>query len=198
MKLSITMAFTFIHYFFLDGHDVQHLGRIEGGSSTTIPFTNKFRHTVEERTPTSEFERPEAISGPIEICSKSGVKPGDDYPEDAITTEIFSQDAVPTETCDLHVEEDFEMRMWSPGYSYRDALRSELFIEIKPRRAARLLPLKQVHQVGILLRALQVPLDRAGAPHPKSDSLSPICPPRSISFGVHNRVVQAYSCIYLP
>lgn len=86
------------------GHDVQRLGRIEGGSSTTIPFMNALLPAVEERTPASEFERPEGISGPIEICSKSGLNPGDDCPEDAITIEIFPQDAVPTETCDLHVE----------------------------------------------------------------------------------------------
>lgn len=84
------------------GHDIPKLGRISGGSGTTIPFMNEIMSQVLADREPLDFVRPPGISGPISICSKSGLRPGDDCPSDTIVGEIFPTEMVPHEKCDLH------------------------------------------------------------------------------------------------
>ncbi len=86
------------------GHDIPTTGKISGGSGTTIPFMNAILSSaLEEREPT-DFSRPSGITGPVSICSKSGLRPGPFCPPEAITNEIFPSSQVPQETCNIHVE----------------------------------------------------------------------------------------------
>ena len=88
------------------GHDIPVLGRISGGSSTTVPFMNEILNRVLEGREPVDFIRPPGISGPISICSKSGLRPGDYCPADSIVSELFPSAMVPQESCDLHLEID--------------------------------------------------------------------------------------------
>ncbi|HAP32734.1 MAG TPA: penicillin-binding protein [Firmicutes bacterium] len=86
------------------GHDIPALGRIRGGSRTTIPFMNDIMSQVLKNREPLDFTRPPGITGPIAICRKSGLRPGDYCPPDSIVNEIFPTAIVPRETCNLHVE----------------------------------------------------------------------------------------------
>ncbi|NMB41100.1 MAG: PBP1A family penicillin-binding protein [Firmicutes bacterium] len=86
------------------GHDITKLGRVSGGSATTINYMNALLLQILEDVPPSDFERPSGISGPISICSKSGLRPGPFCPDECITSEIFPSGMVPQKTCDLHIE----------------------------------------------------------------------------------------------
>lgn len=112
------------------GHDVQRLGRIDGGSSTTVPFMNAILPAVEEITAGSEFSRPEGIGEPVAVCSKSGLRPGDDCPSDSIVYEVFPRGEAPAEECELH--EELEVCKSSgllPGpYCPEDELEKETFL----------------------------------------------------------------------
>ncbi len=84
------------------GHDIQKLGRISGGSGTTIPFMNRILNSILEDVPNEDFERPSGITS-VNICNKSGMRPGEECPSDSIISELFPSDRVPEETCDMHV-----------------------------------------------------------------------------------------------
>jgi len=86
------------------GHDIPTTGRISGGSGTTIPFMNAIMSSALADKEPTDFSRPSGITGPISICSKSGLRPGPFCPEESITSEIFPTSQVPQETCNLHVE----------------------------------------------------------------------------------------------
>lgn len=89
------------------GHDIPKLGRVSGGSSSTITFVNQIMKGIlenEEEYPVRDFERPPGISPPISICNKSGLRPGPHCPSEHIVSEIFPVNLVPQETCNLHVE----------------------------------------------------------------------------------------------
>lgn len=86
------------------GHDIPKMGRIQGGSGATINFMNAILSRILEDLPPSDFGRPVGISGPIRICSKSGLRPGESCPEESIVSEIFPTALLPQETCNLHVE----------------------------------------------------------------------------------------------
>jgi len=88
------------------GHDIPRLGRIAGGSSTTVPFMNAIMSQVLEDVPPSDFTRPSGITGPISICKKSGLRPGEYCPSDSIVNELFPTALVPQEKCNLHLEMD--------------------------------------------------------------------------------------------
>ncbi len=86
------------------GHDIPILGRISGGSSTTVPFMNEILSQLLEGREPLDFIRPPGISGPISICNKSGLRPGDYCPPESIVSELFPTAMVPQEKCDLHIE----------------------------------------------------------------------------------------------
>ncbi len=86
------------------GHDLPVLGRISGGSSTTIPFMNDILTQILESREPLDFTRPPGISGPINICNKSGLRPGTHCPPDSIVSEIFPTALVPQDSCGLHIE----------------------------------------------------------------------------------------------
>jgi len=86
------------------GHDIPTTGKVSGGSGTTIPFMNAIlSYALKDKEP-SDFSRPSGITGPVSICSKSGLRPGPYCPAGSITSEIFPTSQVPQETCNLHVE----------------------------------------------------------------------------------------------
>jgi penicillin-binding protein 1A len=84
------------------GHDIAKLGNVQGGSGTTINFMQALLPRLLEGVPPSDFTRPAGISGPISICTKSGLRPGPSCPPESITSEIFPTSQVPRGTCDLH------------------------------------------------------------------------------------------------
>ena len=84
------------------GHDIQTLGRIEGGSGSTIVFMNEIITKIMGDKPPLDFERPSGITGPISICSKSGLRPSEHCPSDTIVSELFQTRLLPQDTCDLH------------------------------------------------------------------------------------------------
>lgn len=86
------------------GHDITKLGTVSGGSGTTINYMNAILSQILEDVPPSDFSRPSGITGPIAICSKSGLRPGPYCPDECIVYEIFPTGLVPQETCDLHIE----------------------------------------------------------------------------------------------
>jgi penicillin-binding protein 1A len=86
------------------GHDITKLGTVRGGSGTTITYMNSILSQILKDVPPSDFVRPSGISGPISICSKSGLRPGPFCPPESIVHEIFPTGLVPQETCDLHLE----------------------------------------------------------------------------------------------
>ncbi len=86
------------------GHDIQKLGRISGGSGTTVPFMNQLLSRILEGQESSDFQRPSGISGPINICSKSGLRPSEHCPSDSIISELFPAGMVPESSCEMHLE----------------------------------------------------------------------------------------------
>lgn len=86
------------------GHDIPTTGKVSGGSGTTIPFMNAILSSALKDKEPSDFSRPSGITGPVSICSKSGLRPGPFCPAGSITSEIFPTSQVPQETCNLHIE----------------------------------------------------------------------------------------------
>jgi penicillin-binding protein 1A len=86
------------------GHDIQKLGRIDGGSGEAVPFMNAILSQVLEDVPSRDFRVPLGITGPVSICSKSGLRPGPHCPEEDIVEEIFPAGKAPGRRCDLHIE----------------------------------------------------------------------------------------------
>lgn len=86
------------------GHDIAKLGNVRGGSGTTITYMQALLTRLMKDIPPSDFVRPPGISGPISICTKSGLRPGPFCPPEAITSEIFPAALVPQETCQMHSE----------------------------------------------------------------------------------------------
>lgn len=63
-----------------------------------------FRSMLQEA---HKINNPPALSMPggivqVQICSKSGLLPSENCPEDAIITEYSRSDSIPTETCEIH------------------------------------------------------------------------------------------------
>lgn len=86
------------------GHDIAKFGSVQGGSGTTVNFMQALFPRLVEDVPPSDFTRPAGISGPISICTKSGLRPGPFCPPEAITSEIFPTSRVPQGTCEMHLE----------------------------------------------------------------------------------------------
>ncbi len=86
------------------GHDIAKLGNIRGGSGTTINYMQVLLPQLLQDIPPSDFTRPSGISGPISICTKSGLRPGPFCPPEAISSEIFPTSQVPQGTCEMHQE----------------------------------------------------------------------------------------------
>ena len=86
------------------GHDIPMTGIISGGSGATINFMNAILSSALQDKESLDFVRPTGITGPISICSKSGLRPGPYCPPEAITSEIFPSTHLPQETCNLHME----------------------------------------------------------------------------------------------
>ncbi|HHU76459.1 MAG TPA: PBP1A family penicillin-binding protein [Firmicutes bacterium] len=86
------------------GHDIPTTGKISGGSGTTIPFMNAIISSVLKDKEPTDFSRPSGVTGPVSICSKSGLRPGPFCPPETITSEIFPSSQVPQGTCNLHME----------------------------------------------------------------------------------------------
>ena len=84
------------------GHDIQTLGRIDGGSGEAVPFMNAILSGILEDIPPHDFSVPLGITGPVSICSKSGLRPGYHCPREDIVEEIFPAEEVPGKRCDLH------------------------------------------------------------------------------------------------
>ncbi len=85
------------------GHDIQRLGRIQGGSASTIVFMNRLITQIKGDAPAVVFERPPNISGFIRICSKSGLRPGPNCPSSDLVSEIFPTHLIPQGTCSYHL-----------------------------------------------------------------------------------------------
>ncbi|NLL21987.1 MAG: PBP1A family penicillin-binding protein [Firmicutes bacterium] len=86
------------------GHDIQTLGRIDGGSGEAVPFMNAILSQVLKDVPPHDFSVPLGITGPVSICSKSGLRPGPHCPDEDIVEEIFPAGKAPGRRCDLHIE----------------------------------------------------------------------------------------------
>jgi membrane peptidoglycan carboxypeptidase len=86
------------------GHDMQKLGMIQGGSGATIVFMNHLITQLKGDDSPVDFERPSDISGPVSICSKSGLRPGENCPSGTIVSEIFPTHLLPQKDCNLHVK----------------------------------------------------------------------------------------------
>jgi len=86
------------------GHDIPVLGQIRGGSRTTIPFMQEIMSQVLKNREPLDFTRPPGITGPVAVCRKSGLRPGEYCPPDSIVNEIFPTALVPQEICNLHVQ----------------------------------------------------------------------------------------------
>ena len=71
------------------GHDIQKLGRIDGAAVRLYAFMNAILSQVLEDVPSRDFRVPLGITGPVSICSKSGLRPGPHCPEEDIVEEIF-------------------------------------------------------------------------------------------------------------
>ena len=87
------------------GHDITSMGRITGGSSSTIPFMNELLPQILENKEPRDFSRPEGVTY-ARICSKSGLRPGEHCPGNAIRSELFLSTHIPNQNCDLHVEKE--------------------------------------------------------------------------------------------
>ncbi|MGI6308378.1 MAG: PBP1A family penicillin-binding protein [Dethiobacteria bacterium] len=86
------------------GHDIAKLGNVRGGSGTTITYMQALLSRLLKDVSPSDFTRPAGISGPISICTKSGLRPGPFCPPEAIANEIFPTSLVPQGTCQMHLE----------------------------------------------------------------------------------------------
>lgn len=86
------------------GHDIAKLGNVRGGSGTTINYMQALLSRLLQDIPPSDFTRPPGISGPISICTKSGLRPGPFCPPETIANEIFPTSQVPQGTCEMHIE----------------------------------------------------------------------------------------------
>lgn len=85
------------------GHDIQTLGRISGGSGDAVSIMNVMLAQILQNVPPTDFERPAGLVGPVDICRKSGLRPGPSCPKEDIVAEIFPAELVPRDTCNLHV-----------------------------------------------------------------------------------------------
>jgi penicillin-binding protein 1A len=86
------------------GHDIQTLGRIDGGSGEAVTFMNAILSQILKDVPPHDFSVPLGITSPVSICSKSGLKPGPHCPREDIVEEIFPAGKAPGRRCDLHIE----------------------------------------------------------------------------------------------
>ena len=86
------------------GHDIQTLGRIDGGSGEAVTFMNVILSQILKDVPPHDFSVPLGITSPVSICSKSGLKPGPHCPKEDIVEEIFPAGKAPGRRCDLHIE----------------------------------------------------------------------------------------------
>ena len=86
------------------GHDIQKLGRIQGGSGATIVFMNHLITQLKGDDSPVDFKRPSDISGPVSICSKSGLRPSENCPSGTIVSEIFPTHLLPQKNCSMHVK----------------------------------------------------------------------------------------------
>ena len=84
------------------GHDIPILGRISGGSSTTVPFMNEILSQLLEGREPLDFIRPPGIS-PVSICNKSGLRPGAYCPSGNIISELMPTAMISQDSCELHV-----------------------------------------------------------------------------------------------
>ncbi len=85
------------------GHDLPVTGQIKGGSSATFPLINAFLAEILPQMPPTDFNRPDGIVGPVEICNQSGMRPGRYCPKDRIVKDYFPLDRLPENICNKHI-----------------------------------------------------------------------------------------------
>ncbi len=86
------------------GHDIQRLGKIPGGSGATVPFMNAIISSLDSQISYTEFVKPTGELETVSVCSRSGLRPGEDCPSEDLVEEIFPPGDIPVEECDLHIE----------------------------------------------------------------------------------------------
>lgn len=65
-------------------------------------FMNPVLKAIHEDLPVKNFTRPGSLKQ-VAICKKSGLRAGEHCPEADITTDWFTVETIPTETCDRHI-----------------------------------------------------------------------------------------------
>lgn len=86
------------------GYDKEILGAINNGWRYTTALLKEVFIGALKDVPAKDFERPSGLSGPVAICSKSGLRPSENCPDRDIIYEIFPSGNIPQKTCDMHVK----------------------------------------------------------------------------------------------
>ncbi|HOB12371.1 MAG TPA: penicillin-binding protein 1A [Syntrophomonadaceae bacterium] len=83
------------------GYDQEYtMSSIYGGGFPAKIFKNMLQKAHSKRNPPAKG-MPKGIVQ-VSVCSRSGLLPSDNCPPDQIITDYAREDAVPTETCDIH------------------------------------------------------------------------------------------------
>jgi penicillin-binding protein 1A len=84
------------------GHDEpQRMSGVTGGSYPARIWREVMSKALKE-APVKKFTKPEGIVSST-VCSKSGLKAGENCPEEELVTDIFVKGTVPSKECDVHV-----------------------------------------------------------------------------------------------
>lgn len=84
------------------GYDLTTSGSIHNAPRYPVSMSIEIMKRVHEGLPQRDFEVPENITR-VSICSKSGLRPSENCPEDTIVSDLFPRGSVPRQTCDVHV-----------------------------------------------------------------------------------------------
>jgi penicillin-binding protein 1A len=79
-------------------------GEIYQPWTITPKFLNPIMLAAHEGLLVKDFVRPDSISNPIAICSKSGKRPGPFCPPEHIVSDYFPHNQIPNEICDMHIQ----------------------------------------------------------------------------------------------
>ena len=104
---------------------------IPSATSYPVSMTNQIFDHAHEGIELSDFDMPSDITGPIEISSKSGLRPSDLTPVDYITSDYFRRNMVPSEECDVFVEKEVcsESEQLVGDFCPSDTIETEVFLE---------------------------------------------------------------------
>lgn len=84
------------------GYDLMTMGSIRLPNRYTKAMSIEIMKKAHEGLPKRNFESPGGISK-VTICSKSGKRPGENCPDEHITSDLFPRGYEPKETCDVHI-----------------------------------------------------------------------------------------------